>query len=413
MVTKGGFLMAKKDDKAQYIKISELKPYENNARTHSNEQIEAICNSIKEFGFINPVIIDENNMILVGHGRIEAAKVLGIDEAPYRRVTNLTEDQKRAYILADNKLSDLGGWDEDLLAQELGEIELDMSLFGFDNIDIGDFDINEEIEEDEVPEINEDAEPKAKLGDIYKLGNHFLMCGDSTNEKMITTLMQGKKADLVFTSPPYNGNNKLSDGDVFRNKTNKKLYGDGYEDNLSSEDYINFCKKVLNICFENTEGFIFWNVNYNANSRNEYIKQIYDKLDYLIEQIAWIKSSAIPLKGTMRRAWEPIYLFSTNKKSPNYKEVVTNKWEISNTGVQYENHKACFPVELAAKGINIIKPQTGIVLEPFGGSGSTLIACEQLGRSCYCMELDPKYIDVIIQRWENFTGKKAELVKEA
>lgn len=404
--------MSKTNNKYQFIKISELTPYENNARTHSNEQIEAICNSIKEFGFINPVIIDENNMILVGHGRIEAAKVLGIDEAPYRRIENLTEDQKRAYILADNKLSDLGGWDEDLLAQELGEIDLDMSLFGFDNIDIGDIDINEDIEEDEVPEINEDAEPKAKLGDIYKLGNHFLMCGDSTNEDNIKELMQGKKADLVFTSPPYNGNNKLSDGDVFRNKANKKLYGDGYEDNLSSEDYINFCKKVLNICFENTEGFIFWNVNYNANSRSEYIKQISDKLDYLIEQIAWIKSSAIPLKGTMRRAWEPIYLFSTNKKSPNYEEVVTNKWEISNTGVQYENHKACFPVELPARGISLIKPQTGIVLEPFGGSGSTLIACEQLGRSCYCMELDPKYIDVIIQRWENFTGRKAELIKE-
>lgn len=188
--------MPKRDDNKQYIKISELKPYENNARTHSIEQIEAICNSIKEFGFINPVIIDENNMILVGHGRIEAAKVLGIDEAPYRRVTNLTEDQKRAYILADNKLSDLGGWDEALLAQELGEIELDMSLFGFDNIDIGDIDINEDIEEDEAPEIDDKTPPKSKRGQIYKLGNHFLMCGDSTSESDVKKLLSYNRGAL-------------------------------------------------------------------------------------------------------------------------------------------------------------------------------------------------------------------------
>ena len=192
--------MSKTENKYPFIKISELTPYENNARTHSNEQIEAICNSIREFGFINPVIIDENNMILVGHGRLEAAKVLGIDEAPYRRVENLTEDQKRAYILADNKLSDLGGWDEGLLAQELGEIELDMSLFGFDNIDIGDIDINEDIEEDEVPEIDAEAEPRAKRGDIYKLGDHFLMCGDSTSESDVKELLSynGRSLRLIY-----------------------------------------------------------------------------------------------------------------------------------------------------------------------------------------------------------------------
>ena len=181
--------MQKKENKYPFIKISELTPYENNARTHSNEQIEAICNSIREFGFINPVIIDENNMILVGHGRIEAAKVLGLDEAPYRRVENLTEDQKRAYILADNKLSDLGGWDEELLSQELGEIELDMSLFGFDNIEIGELDIEGDIEEDDIPEIKEDQDPKAKRGDIYKLGKHYLMCGDATSEDDIKALL--------------------------------------------------------------------------------------------------------------------------------------------------------------------------------------------------------------------------------
>lgn len=188
----------------ELIDISELHPYENNARTHSPSQLEAISNSIKEFGFINPVIIDENNMILVGHGRIEASKILGITQAPYRRITNLTEDQKKAYILADNRLSDLGGWDEEMLAQELESIQLDMSAFGFE-----DFEIN--IDEPE-PDITEDdfdvdgaleMESRVERGQVWKLGDHRLMCGDSTSIDDVGKLMDGKRADLVFTDPPY------------------------------------------------------------------------------------------------------------------------------------------------------------------------------------------------------------------
>jgi len=224
--------------------------------------------------------------------------------------------------------------------------------------------------------------------------------------------MDGTKADVVFTSPPYNGNNKSSDGDVFNKKKSKKLYGDGYSDNLGSNDYIKFCKRVLEICFDVTDGFIFWNVNYNANSRFEYIAQIQEKIEFLIEQIAWIKTSAIPLQGTMRRAWEPIYLFSTNKESPEYDGVESNKWDISNTNSQTSDHKACFPVELPVRGINLVKPKSGVVFDPFGGSGTTLIAAEQLGRRCYMMELDPHYVDVIIDRWEKLTGKKAVLLND-
>ena len=186
------------------IKITELKPYPKNARTHSPEQIEAICNSIREFGFLNPVIIDENNMILVGHGRVESAKVIGLETVPFVRVENLTDDQKRAYILADNKLSDLGGWDFELLQSELEDISLDMTLFGFDSLEI-----------DEIPEPDDDIddvtaleidEPKSIYGDIYQLGDHFLMCGDSTNEDDIKDLLSHSKngsCELFLSDPPY------------------------------------------------------------------------------------------------------------------------------------------------------------------------------------------------------------------
>ena len=172
----------------EMIDINALTPYKNNARTHSPEQIEMICNSIREFGFINPVIIDENNMILVGHGRVMAAKQIGIKEVPFRRVTNLSEDQKKAYIIADNKLSDLAGWDDDLLMAELESIELDMSQFGFD-LEFDDIE-DPDIVEDDPPDVDADAEPKSKRGDVYQLGDHFLMCGDSTDPDDVTKLLR-------------------------------------------------------------------------------------------------------------------------------------------------------------------------------------------------------------------------------
>ena len=177
------------DKEITYIPIKYLIPYENNARTHSVEQIDKLKNSLKEFGFINPVIIDENNMILVGHGRVMAAKELNIFEAPCIRINYLSEDKKRAYILADNKLSDMAGWDLDLLTLELESIELDMSLFGFDELELVDIEEENEIIEDEVPDIPK--EPKSKYGYIYQLGNHRLMCGDSTNLEDVNKLMNG------------------------------------------------------------------------------------------------------------------------------------------------------------------------------------------------------------------------------
>jgi DNA modification methylase len=235
------------------------------------------------------------------------------------------------------------------------------------------------------------------------------MCGDSTSIDAVERLMDGQKADMVFTSPPYNADAKAGQGDIFNGKKSVKLYSDGYGDKLPSSEYVDFASSVLDICFSVTDGFIFWNVSYNAKSRFEYIQQICGRLPYLVEQICWKKSSTTPFKGSLMRDWEPIFLFSTNKQPVAVKEVTSNFWQVSNTGSQVENHKACYPVELPERGIGIVAVNTGLVFDPFGGSGTTLIACEKTARDCRLMELDPKYCDVIIQRWQNFTGQTATL----
>lgn len=390
--------MPKRDDNKQYIKISELTPYENNARTHSNEQIEAICNSIKEFGFINPVIIDENNMILVGHGRIEAAKVLGLDEAPYRRVTNLTEDQKRAYILADNKLSDLGGWDEDLLAQELGEIELDMSLFGFDNVELDEINITDDSELDEIPDGDFDDEPKAKRGDIYKLGNHFLMCGDATSEtdiKALLSLNGNNTVDMCLTDAPYGISVVSKDGKVGADFGIAKK-GDYIE--VKGDDTTDTAEKAYNIIKDYSKKQILFGGNY-------FIKF----LPFSDSWIVWDKRCDTGIKNTFadgEMAW-----LSFHSPIRIYRQL----WNGMIREGEHDKrvHPTQKPVKMLSEILRDFTKEDETVLDCFGGSGSTLIACEQTGRSCYMIEYEPYYIDVIIQRWENLTGKKAELIKEA
>jgi DNA modification methylase len=399
-------------DKVERWAIEKLVPYARNARTHSDEQISQLAASIKEWGWTTPVLVDEAGGIIAGHGRTVAAQRLQMTEVPVMVARGWSEAKKRAYVLADNKLAINAGWDNEMLALELGEIgELgfDLDLTGFTAEEIAAL-MPEQIEpgltdEDAVPEVPE--QPVTVLGDVWILGKHRLMCGDSTSIDAVDKLMDGQKADMVFTSPPYNADAKAGQGDIFNKKKSVKLYSDGYSDNLDSDDYVKFAASVLETCFAFTDGFIFWNVSYNAKSRFEYIKQIQDRLPYLVEQICWKKSSTIPFKGSLMRDWEPIYLFSTNKQPVAVKEVTSNFWQISNTGSQTENHKACFPVELPERGISIVAKNTGIVFEPFGGSGTTAIACEKAGRECRLMELDPKYCDVIVKRWQDFTGKIA------
>jgi len=399
-------------------KVEDLIPYASNSRTHSEQQIAQIAASIREFGWTNPVLINDENSIIAGHGRLLAARQLKMTEVPCIKLDHLTKSQQKALVIADNQLALNAGWDVEMLKAEISGLDtdgFDLDLLGFDSDFLDGFLIEETeglTDEDAVPDVPE--EPETKLGDVWILGRHRLMCGDSTSIDAVERLMDGQKADMVFTSPPYNADAKAGQGDIFNNKKSLKLYSDGYSDNLASDDYVKFAASVLEMCFAFTDGFIFWNVSYNANSRFEYIQHIQDRLPYLVEQICWKKSSTIPFKGSLMRDWEPIYVFSTNKQPVAVKQVTSNFWQVSNTNSQAENHKACFPVELPEKGIGIVAKNTGIVFEPFGGSGTTVIACEKTNRDCRMMELDPKYCDVIKKRWEDFTGQKAILeVKNA
>jgi DNA modification methylase len=400
-------------DKVERWKIERLVPYARNARTHSDEQVAQIAASIREWGWTTPVLVDEDGGIIAGHGRTLAAQRLKMAEVPVMVARGWSDAKKRAYILADNKLALNAGWENELLnleLSELKELDFDLDLIGFSADEIAAL-IPLELEpgltdEDAVPE--PPAVPVTVLGDVWLLGRHRVMCGDSTSIDAVEKLMDGGKAQLVITSPPYNGDTKSKNGDYYATNKTKKFYGnDGFQDNLSSDNYVEFAKSVLNNCFVVTDGWIFWNVSYNANSRFEYIKQIHDHLEFLMEQVCWKKSSNFPLKGSMMRQWEPIYIFSTNKTPLVLNEVTGNHWEISNTNVQHENHKACFPIALPEKAITIFDNRVKVVFEPFGGSGSTLIACEKTGRINRSMELDPKYVDVIIKRWQDFTGKIA------
>ena len=388
----------------------ELKDNPKNRNKHGQDQIERLAEIYKYQGIRHPIIVSKlTGFIVAGHGRKLAAIRAGVDQMPvvYQDFENF--DQEYAFVQSDNAVALWADLDIDSIKKDLEFLNdsFNIDMLGIHNFTLDMSDKEFLTDENEVPE---HVETKSKLGDIYQLGNHRLMCGDSTSIDDVKNLMDGEKADMVFTSPPYNADTKVGDGDIFNGKKSKKLYAQGYADKLESESYINFTKNVLEMCFMFTEGFIFWNVSYNSNSRFEYIAQIAERLPFLVEQICWKKSSTIPFKGSMMRDWEPIYVFSTEKKTLGLSKVTSNHWAISNTNSQQESHKACFPIELPEKGISLVKKKTGIVFEPFGGSGSTLIACEKTNRKCFMMELDPHYVDVIVARWENFTGKKAELL---
>jgi len=388
------------------MKLSTLRANPTNPRIIKDEKFQKLVKSIEEFPEMleaRPIVVNPEMVVIGGNMRFKACKAAGLKEAPVYMAT-WGETKDREFIIKDNVSS--GENDFDILANEWDAEEL--NEWGLD-VWTGEPEETEGLTDpDDVPEVPE--EPKTKLGELYILGEHRLLCGDSTKAEDVEKLMNGDKADMVFTSPPYNANAKTS-SDIFNSKKSAKMYEGVFVDNQDSQNYIKFAEGVLDQCFNNTEGFIFWNVSYNAKSRFEYLAQITKKLPYLIEQICWKKSSRIPFKSSLMREWEPIFVFSTKKQSLGLNSVKSNHWEISNNNSQQENHKACFPVALPFKAIELIE-DSRLILDPFLGSGSTLIAAEKTNRKCYGMELDPKYCDVIVKRWEDFTGKKAELWKQ-
>jgi len=376
----------------QQIPLEQLIPYVNNSRTHSDEQVSQIAASIKEFGFNNPVLVDKDNGIIAGHGRVQAARRLGLTEVPCVRLEHLTETQRKAYIIADNRLALNAGWDNELLTIELNDLLADnfaLELLGFDPAELKDLlDPVEPTEgltdEDAVPEAPE--EPKTKPGDIYQLGRHRLMCGDSTSIDAVEKLMDGASVDLVFTDPPYNVafNGRSGKHDVIKN------------DNLSEQDFETFIAEVCNtIKAVDPKAYYIW-CNWN------FYGVLQGKLDYKT-CIVWAKN--VFGMGQGYRHQHEFCLFNGK-----IDEVVKNEsdlWSIKKDSNYV--HPTQKPVALSVRAFgNHVKLLN--VLDLFGGSGSTMIGAEQTGRNCYMMELDPKYCDVIVKRWEDFTGKKAELL---
>lgn len=371
------------------VKTVDLIPYARNSRTHSDEQINQIAASIKEFGFLNPIIIDGDNGIIAGHGRVMAANKLNIKELPCVDASHLSETQRRAYVIADNKLALNSGWDIEMLRvefDELQEVGFDLELTGFSMDEIADLQIEELTEgltdEDETPECPD--VPTAVLGDIWQLGNHRLMCGDSTSIDEVEKLMDCKKADMVFTDPPYNIGYQDLNGEYDKIK-NDKMDDDQFLDFLMqtimpcdvmyvccSWQYANLFKQAMANLGHPAKSMIVWDKVNPAQHLDLYFKQ---------HEIIFYHG---PFGGQ--------------------KTVRGDIWQVKRQ--KNTVHPTMKPVELIEIALND-HPNRKVVFDAFGGSGSTLIACEKVGKQARLMELEPKYVDVIINRWQNFTGKEA------
>ncbi len=368
----------------EQIKTADLLPYARNSRTHSEVQVGQIAGSIKEFGFTNPVLIDKENQIIAGHGRVMAAQRLKLESVPCIRLDYLTESQKRAYVIADNKLALNAGWDDELLALEIKDLQeqdFDISLLGFEDDELANImgAIVEEVEgltdEDEVPPIPE--EPKTKLGDIYQLGKHRLMCGNSTFIDDVEKLMQGTYPDLIHTDPPY-GMNAVSKSSVLKKN---------YKTDILGDDTPDVAKDAFNLIYGlyPDAKHIWWGANY-------YCSALPDSECWLV----WDKDNGQSDQTDCELAWA------------NFRSVVRQFTKASEKTNRV--HPTQKPVALMEWIIKRFKLSANTIADYFGGSGSTLIAAEKNGIQAFIMEFDPKFCDVIVKRWEDFTGKKAELL---
>ena len=381
-------------------KVDSLIPYVKNSRTHSPDQVAQIAASIKEFGWTNPILVDGDNGIIAGHGRLMAARKLGHKEVPTIELKDLTETQKKAYIIADNRLALNAGWDNEMLTIELNDLLADgfaLDILGFDPKEIAALLEPEVVEgltdEDAVPEVPE--EPKTRLGDIYQLGNHRLMCGDSTNIDAVDELMNGQKADMVFTDPPYGVEYQSN----MRTKSQKF-------DVLANDDQFLDIAPILEVF---STGWMFVWTSWKV--QNKWIDQL-SAFGYPSNIVIWHKPGGGigDLKKTFSSDYEVALVWHRGAELQGKR--IGSVWKINkDSSIKYV-HPTQKPVALAEEALDKTTASKSIVLDLFGGSGSTLIACEKQNRHARLMELDPKYCDVIVKRWEDFTGKKATLLTE-
>ena len=382
--------------------IHSLKDYADNPRNNEGA-IDYVKQSIKEFGFKVPIVVDKDNEIIAGHTRKKAALEIGIKEVPVIVADDLSDEQVRAFRLADNKVAEFSEWDMELLQSELNMLEeMDMDDFGFD--------LSEDIDEVEVEEDDFDEEPPedpiAEVGQIYQLGRHRVMCGDSTSDEDVEKLMNGNKAEMVFTDPPYLMNFSGSvhaDG----SKSSNSSYGNIKNDSMSREDGNDFIYNIVRMIKTHTRGayyICFYRLGldyvFRALERNN---NQYKAL------IIWDKGNHTLSNSDYMSKYEPIVYGWINDHNFYGPKAEFDIWEVART--QHNNlHPTMKPLKLVERAVNNSSREKDIVLDLFGGSGSTLMACEQTGREAYLMELDPKYVDVIINRWEQYTGEEAVLV---
>lgn len=384
-------------ERFEKVNIDKLVPYARNARTHSKEQILQLRASLREFGFVNPVIVDKDLDIIAGHGRILAAKEEGITEVPCVFAEHLTEAQKRAYIIADNRLAMNAGWDMEMLSVEISElqgVDFDLSVLGFDEAELSklmgdiedvkddDFDVDEELKKPAV----------TKFGDLWLLGNHRLICGDSTKIDTFTVLMDGKQANLVVTDPPYNVNYEGSAG---------KLKNDNMADEAFYTFLLSAFKNMEAVMTKDASIYVFHADTEGLNFR----KAFSDAGFYLSGTCIWKKQSLVLGRSPYQWQHEPV-LFGWKKAGKHnwYSDrKQTTIWEFEKPK-KNADHPTMKPVPLIAYPILNSSMVNSIVLDPFGGSGSTLVACEQTERICYTIELDEKYCDVIVKRYVEQVG---------
>lgn len=397
----------KTTEELKLIDINMLIPYANNARTHSNEQITKLRSSLREFGFVNPVLIDKENNIIAGHGRVAAAKEEGIKKVPCVLVDHLTEAQKKAYILADNRLALDAGWDEEILALELEglmDLDFDTDLTGFGAAEIDelfnnlhdkdteddDFDIDSALEEETI----------SRPGDIWLLGKHRLICGDSTKSETYEKLMDGKKANLCVTDPPYNVNYTAG------SENERTIKNDNMEDKNFYEFLLAAFKNTFNNLADDASIYVF-----HADTKGYIFRKAFQDAGFYLSGVCqWVKQSLVLGRSPYQWMHEPI-LFGW-KGSGRHRwysdRKQTTVWNFDRP-TKSELHPTMKPVPLIAYPIKNSSSNNSIVLEPFAGSGSTLIASEQLDRTCYAIELDEKYVDVIVKRYIEFVQSSDEV----
>jgi ParB-like chromosome segregation protein Spo0J len=413
--------------KIEYTRARELRPHPNNARTHSKKQIRQIANSIEKFGFCNPVLVDDAKQIIAGHGRVEAAKLLGIEAVPTCRLSHLSDAEKRAYVLADNKLAEKAGWDKELLAIELQgliELDVDIELTGFETAEI-DLILEEAREATSVASGPEDTVPEpspapavSQTRDLWLLGTHRLLCGDARDQAAYAHLMEGAKAEFVFTDPPYN---VAIDGHVCglgRVRHREFAMGGG---EMSEADFTGFLKGVFVLLAENSLDGSIHQICMDWRHIGEMLgagRAVYSELKNLC---VWNKSNA-GMGSFYRSKHELVFVWKCGTAAH------INNFELGQHGRHRSNvcyagvnsmragrleelamHPTVKPVALVADAIKDCSRRGGLVLDPFCGSGTILIAAERSGRKARALEIDPAYVDVAVRRWQAYSGKSAVL----